>query len=123
MDRDICDGPDVWMLSPPLQCNLILTRKLFRFTTERAIKFGNWSYPHLLKTEDVLVYGFYLQMSMRLRCDRKHDPTYESVCKSGKRSGLVDERNFVRKGALAACMALQLASCRLQTLNVWVLRS
>ena len=38
----ICDGPDVWMLPPPLQCNLILTRKLFRFTTERAIKFGNW---------------------------------------------------------------------------------
>ena len=27
-----------------LQCNLILTGKPFRFTTERAIKFGNWIY-------------------------------------------------------------------------------
>ena len=61
--------------------------------------------------EDVLVDGFYPQMSMRLRCDRMHDPTYESVRNSGKETGLVDERNGVRKG-VPTCMALQLACCR-----------
>ena len=61
--------------------------------------------------EDVLVDGFYPQMSMRLRCDRLHDPTYDSVRNTGRRSGLVGERNNGRKGA-PTCMALQLACCR-----------
>ena len=60
--------------------------------------------------EDVLVDGFYPQMSMRLRCDRSHDSTYESVCNSGKKTGLTDERNGVRKG-VPTCMALQLTCC------------
>ena len=60
---------------------------------------------------DVLVDGFYPQMSMRLRCDRSHDSTYESVRNSGKQSGLVRDRNGVKKGA-PTCMALQLAGCR-----------
>ena len=61
--------------------------------------------------EDVLVDDFYPQMSMRLRCDRLHDPTYESVRNAGKNTGLADERNGVRKG-VPTCMALQLACCR-----------
>ena len=61
--------------------------------------------------EDVLVDGFYPQMSMRLRCDRMHDATYESVRNSGKKAGLTDERNGVRKG-VPTCMALQLTCCR-----------
>ena len=61
--------------------------------------------------EDVLVDGFYPQMSMRIRCDRKHDSTYESVYNAGKQSGLVRDRNGVKKGA-PTCMALQLAGCR-----------
>ena len=66
--------------------------------------------------EVVLVDGFYPQMSMRIRCDRLHDPTYESVCKYGKQSGLVpvDERRGVFKG-VPSCLALQLASCRHST--------
>ena len=60
--------------------------------------------------EDVLVDGFYPQMSMRLRCDRSHDSTYESVRNSGKKAGLTDERNGVWKG-VSTCMALQL-TCR-----------
>ena len=60
---------------------------------------------------DVLVDGFYPQMSMRLRCDRLHDPTYESVRNAGKQTGLVDERGGVRKG-VPTCMALQLACYR-----------
>ena len=64
--------------------------------------------------EGVLVGGFYPQISMRLRCDRLHDPTYESVRNSGKKTGLVAGRNPVRKGA-PMCMPLQLA-CMLQTL-------
>jgi hypothetical protein len=70
--------------------------------------------------EGVLVDGFYPQMSMRLRCDRLHDPTYESVRNSGKETGLVAGRNPVRKGA-ATCMPLQLACCR-HCLSMWVLR-
>ena len=70
--------------------------------------------------ENVLVDGFYPQMSMRLRCDRLHDPTYESVRNSGKETGLVAGRNPVRKGA-PMCMPLQLACCR-HWLTVWVLR-
>ena len=50
---------------------------------------------------DVLVDGFYPQMSMRLRCDRSHDSTYESVYNTGKQSGLARGRNGVRKGAPA----------------------
>jgi hypothetical protein len=61
--------------------------------------------------EDVLVDGFYPQMSMRLRCDRSHGSTYESVRNSGKKAGLTDERNGVRKG-VRTCMALQLTYCR-----------
>ena len=61
--------------------------------------------------EDVLVDGFYPQMSMRIRCDRMHNATYESVRKSGKQTGLVDERRGVFKG-VPTCMALQLACCR-----------
>ena len=61
--------------------------------------------------ENVLVGGFYPQMSMRLRCDRGHDSTYESVRNSGKETGLVGERNGVKKG-VPTCMALQLACCR-----------
>ena len=61
--------------------------------------------------EDVLVDGFYPQMSMRIRCDRKHDSRYESVYNAGKKSGLVLDRNGVKKGA-PTCMALQLAGCR-----------
>ena len=61
--------------------------------------------------EDVLVDGFYPQMSMRIRCDRMHGCTYESVRNAGKQSGLVRDRNGVKKGA-PACMALQLAGCR-----------
>ena len=60
---------------------------------------------------DVEVDGFYPQMSMRLRCDRMHDSTYERIRKSGKQSGLVRDRNGVKKGA-PTCMALQLAGCR-----------
>ena len=60
--------------------------------------------------EVVLVDGFYPQMSMRLRCDRKHAATYESVlmvtevldfCKgtSGKRSlSLGTKRQQRQKG-------------------------
>ena len=70
--------------------------------------------------EGVLVDGFYPQMSMRLRCDRKHDSTYESVRNSGKETGLVRERNKVKKGA-PTCMPLQLACCR-HCLSMWVLR-
>ena len=51
--------------------------------------------------EDVKVDGFYPQMSMRIRCDRKHDSTYESVYNTGKQSGLARGRNGVRKGAPA----------------------
>ena len=61
--------------------------------------------------EDVLVDGFYPQMSMRLRCDRLHDPTYESVRNAGRKTGLPDERNGVRKG-MPTCIALRLACCR-----------
>ena len=51
----------------------------------------------------VQVDGFYPQMSVRLRCDRKHDSTYESVRNSGKQTGLVDERRGVHKG-VPACL-------------------
>ena len=61
--------------------------------------------------EDVLVDGFYPQMSMRIRCDRSHDSIYDSVYNAGRQSGLVRDRNGVKKGA-PACMALQLAGCR-----------
>ena len=61
--------------------------------------------------EDVLVDGFYPQMSMRLRCDRSHNLTYESVRNAGKKAGLTDERNGVSKG-VPTCMALQLTCCR-----------
>ena len=61
--------------------------------------------------EDVLVDGFYPQMSMRIRCDRLHHAIYESVYNAGRQSGLVRDRNGVKKGA-PACMALQLAGCR-----------
>ena len=61
--------------------------------------------------EGVLVDGFYPQMSMRIRCDRMHGSTYESVRNSGKQTGLVGERRGVKKG-VPACLALQLASCR-----------
>ena len=61
--------------------------------------------------EDVRVDGLYPQMSMRLQCDRKHDATYESVRNSGKKTGLVDERNGVKKGG-PTCMVLPLACCR-----------
>ena len=61
--------------------------------------------------KNVLVDGLYPQMSMRLRCDRSHDSTYESVRNSGKKAGLTDERNGVRKG-VPTCMALQLTCCR-----------
>jgi hypothetical protein len=61
--------------------------------------------------EDVLVDGFYPQMSMRIRCDRSHDSTYDSVYNTGRQPGLARGRNGVRKGA-PACMALQLAGCR-----------
>ena len=37
-------------------------------------------------------------MSIRLRCDRLHDLTYESVRNSGKKVGLTEERNGVKKG-------------------------
>ena len=63
--------------------------------------------------EHVLVDAFYPQMStcMRLRCGRSHDSTYEFVHNPGKKTGLVDERNGVRKGG-PTCMVLQLACCR-----------
>ena len=76
--------------------------------TQRLTPFKVMSPPF---EEDVKVDGFYPQMSMRLRCDRMHDPTYESVRNSGKETGLVRERNGVRKG-VPTCMALQLACCR-----------
>ena len=61
--------------------------------------------------EDVLVDGFYPQMSMRIRFDRMHHGTYESVRNAGKQSGLARGRNGLKKGA-PAFMALQLAGCR-----------
>ena len=76
--------------------------------TQRLTPFKVMSPPF---AEDVKVDGFYPQMSMRLRCDRKHDSTYESVRNSGKETGLVGERNGVR-GGVPTCMALQLACCR-----------
>ena len=69
--------------------------------------------------EGVLVDGFYPQMSMRLRCDRKHNATYESVRNSGKKTGLSSERNHVLKGVFSL---LGSATGKLQALNVWVLR-
>ena len=61
--------------------------------------------------EDVLVDGFYPQMSMRIRCDRSHNSIYDSVYNAGRQSGLVRDRNGVKKGA-PTCMALQLTCCR-----------
>ena len=61
--------------------------------------------------EHVLVDGFYPQMSIQLWGDRLHDAIYESVRNSGKKTGLMEERNGVKKGG-PACMALQLACCR-----------
>ena len=68
---------------------------------------------------DVLVDGFYPQMSMRLRCDRSHDSTYESVRNSGKKTGLSSEKNNVWEGVFSL---LGSATGKLQALNVWVLR-
>ena len=76
--------------------------------TQKLTPFKAMSPPF---AEDVLVDGFYPQMSMRIRCDRMHDCTYESVRNSGRKTGLVDERNGVRKGGPTR-MAPQLACCR-----------
>ena len=76
--------------------------------TQKMTPFKAMSQPF---GEDVLVDGVYPQMPIRLRCDRLHDPIYESVRNTGRQSGLVSERDDVR-GGVSTCMVLQLACCK-----------